>query len=259
MYLRLRQVCFVSRRLAALRDDLVEVFDLSPCNSDPHAASFGLENVLLPIGTSFLEIVSPIQEGTAAGRYLDKRNGDGGYMAIFDSDEIDRFRAHIAANGVREAAFLEYKGFNALQMHPRDLGGPLLEINRTVGGAGISGNYHPAGSRWRDHVRTSRVQGLLGVEVQSNAPEALARRWASILMRDDPVSRDSEWHVAADNAVLRFVKDNDGRGEGLGGIDVATNDPIGIHNAAQRRRLRSQGDHILIGGVRCYLRQLPDR
>ena len=259
MYLRLRQVCFVARRLHALRDDLVEVFDLSPCNSDPHAASFGLENVLLPMGTFFIEIVSPVQVGTAAGRYLDKRSGDGGYMTIFDSDEIDWFRAHIAANGVREAAFLQYEGFNALQMHPRDTGGPLLEINRTVGGGALSGNYHPAGCRWREHVRTSRVRGLLGVEIQSKTPETLARRWASILNRDDPISCDSEWHVAVDNAVLRFVKDCDGRGEGLGGIDVATNDSVGIHDAARRRGLPSQGDHILMGGVRCYLRQPPDR
>jgi Glyoxalase-like domain len=258
MYLRLRQVCFVARDLAALRDDLVEVFDLSPCNSDPHAASFGLENMLLPIGTSFLEIVSPIQEGTTAGRYLDKRNGDGGYMAIFDSDEIDRWRARIAANGVREASFLEYEGFNALQMHPRDMGGPLLEINHTADGASLSGNYFPAGGRWRHHVRTFRVQRLLGVEIQSSTPEALARRWASILMLDDPIPRDAGWHVAVDNALLRFVKDDDGRGEGLGGIDVATNDPVAVHAAAQRRGLRSQGDHILIGGVRCYLRKLPD-
>src|SRR5687768_15990674 len=100
MYLRLRQVCFVSRDLAAVRDELVEVLDLSRCASDPHAESFGLENVLIPVGTSFLEIVSPIQQGTTAGRYLARRNGDGGYMAIFDSDEIDLWRRHIAAIGV---------------------------------------------------------------------------------------------------------------------------------------------------------------
>jgi hypothetical protein len=261
MYLRLRQVCFVSRDLAAVRDELVEVLDLSPCASDPHAESFGLENVLIPVGTSFLEIVSPIQQGTTAGRYLARRNGDGGYMAIFDSDEIDLWRRHIAAIGVREAAFLEYEGFNAVQMHPRDTGGPLLEINRTVGGSDLCGNYVPAGSSWRNHVRTARVAGILGVEIQANAPDELASRWASILMRNDPVPFEEEWHVTVDNAVLRFVRDSDGRGEGLSGIDVATNDPVAIRGAAQRRGLTIQGDSILVGGVRCYLRRRipPDR
>ena len=43
------------------------------------SAEFGLENTLMPVGRNFLEVVAPIQEGTAAGRYLDRRGGNGGY------------------------------------------------------------------------------------------------------------------------------------------------------------------------------------
>lgn len=254
MFLRLRQICFVAEDLASVENDLVAVLGLSPCHRDPRIASFGLENVLMPVGpSSFFEIVSPIAAGTTAGRYLERRSGDGGYMAIFDSDELDRWREHIAVNGVREAALLEFDGFTSLQMHPRDTGGPLLEINCTVGGADVLGNYGPAGSHWQKQVRMSRVQGLLGVEIQSENPEKLARRWATILMRDEPVPFEGEWHVTVDNAVLRFVGTGDERGEGLRGIDLEVHDTAPILDAAHRRKLAMEGSMVCIGGVRCYL------
>ena len=254
MYLRLRHICFVARDLAAVRQDLADIFGLSPCHSDPQIAAFGLDNVLIPVGTSFFEIVSPICEGTTAGRYLDRRQGDGGYMTIFDSDDLDDWRRHIAALGVREGALLEYDGFNAIQMHPRDTGGSLLEINHTAGGSDLLGSYFPAGGGWQDHVRTGRVCGIAAAEIQSDDPEKLARRWASSLKRSDPAPVAKGWHVEVDNAVIRFVKDVDGRGEGLGGIDLEVNDLNAIREAADRRGLRVRGDTILVGGVRCHLR-----
>jgi hypothetical protein len=254
MYLRLRQICFVARDLAAVQQDLAEVFGLSACHRDPNIASFGLQNVLMPVGTSFFEIVSPIREATPARRYLDRRGGDGGYMAIFDSDEIEGLRAHVAALGVREAAFLEYDGFNAIQMHPKDTGGPLLEVNRTEGGSDLWGDYFPAGRDWPDHVRTERVRGIAGVEIQSPDPEKLARRWASILRLGAAVATQAGWQVAVDNAVVRFVRDADGRGEGLSAIDLQVNDLAAVRAAADRRGLGVRGDSLLVGGVRFHLR-----
>src|SRR5215208_3455104 len=43
---------------------------------DPGVAYFGLRNAVMPLGDTFVEVVSPIGEGTAAGRFLDRR-GDG--------------------------------------------------------------------------------------------------------------------------------------------------------------------------------------
>ena len=78
MTLQLRQICLVAERLAPVVSDLTEIFGIKPCYVDPGVGVFGLENTLMPIGRNFLEVVAPIQEGTAAGRYLDRRNGDGG-------------------------------------------------------------------------------------------------------------------------------------------------------------------------------------
>ncbi len=42
-------------------------------------------NALLPVDTILLEVVAPFQPGagTAAGRFIEKTGGRGGYMAIF--------------------------------------------------------------------------------------------------------------------------------------------------------------------------------
>lgn len=233
------------------------MFGLSPSHRDPQIAAFGLHNVLMPVGTSFFEIVSPIGEGTTAGRYLDRRQGDGGYMTIFDSDDLESWRAHIATLGVREAAFLEFDGFNSIQLHPKDTGGPLLEINRTTDGAELRGAYFPAGNNWLDHVRTDRVRGISAAEIQSDDPEGLSRRWASILKRGAPARVGDSWQVSVDNACLRFVEDQDGRGEGLGGIDLEVNDRAAILETGARRGLPTQDNMILIGGIRCHLRGGP--
>ncbi len=57
--LRLRQVCLVARELAPVEAALCDVFDLKVCHRDPAVGAYGLENILLPIGDNFLEIVPP--------------------------------------------------------------------------------------------------------------------------------------------------------------------------------------------------------
>ena len=79
--------------VSALRDpivnDLCELFKFEVAFNDPGVGHFGLENAVIPIGTDFLEIVSPVEADTTAGRFLEKRNGDGGYMIIIQVDDFE--------------------------------------------------------------------------------------------------------------------------------------------------------------------------
>lgn len=254
LFLRLRQICLVARQLEPVAEDLKAIFDLEVCYRDPLVAAFGVHNVLLPFGTSFIEIVAPIQEKTAAERYLDRRNGDGGYMTIFDSDETGRWRKHASSLGVREAMFFqseffESDGFQILQLDPRDTGGSLLEVNRAEGGADLA-IYPNAGRNWQDQVRTGTAQAIVGAELQSDDPERLAARWGAILQQPVTKSSDAEWRLSVDNATVRFVPIDDGRGEGLGGVDVQVREPNKVKDIARERGLTVSGDFILIGGVR---------
>ena len=252
MFLRLRQLCLVAHDLKPVVEDLKAVFDIEVCHRDPAVAKYGLHNALLPIGSAFVEIVAPTKDQTAAGRYLDRRKGDGGYMVILDTDELDRWQKHVDAIGVRVAARLQADGYRGLQLHPRDTGGALLEINWSAGGADVNAAYHPAGPRWHDYVRTTAVKTIIGAELQSDDPERLAAKWSEILRKPArPV--DGEWRIDVDNASLRFVPARDDRGEGLSGIDLEVTERSPLRDVARRRGLAVTDGSVFIGGVRFNL------
>ena len=132
--LRLRQICLVASELRPVVDDLKAVLQLNECFHDPAVAEYGLENALLPIGRDFLEVVAPTQEGTAAGRYIERRCGDGGYIVILQCDDADRRRAHYQALRVRIANAMDYGDFDGTQLHPKDTGGCMLEVDQQIDG-----------------------------------------------------------------------------------------------------------------------------
>ncbi len=252
-YLRLRQLCLVARELEPALADLGAIFGIELCYRDGNVAKYGLVNGLFPIGRSFLEVVAPVADGTAAGRYLARRGGDGGYMVILDCDDIERRRRHVESIGVRIANPLRYETYTGLQLHPRDTGGAMLEFNHTEGGASLDGPYHPAGPRWQSAIRTDVSRALLAAELQSPDPAELAERWSDILER--PVIRSplGEREIRLDLGALRFVRDVDVRGEGLGGIDLAVKMRAPIVAAAEQRGYRATGDTVGVCGVRFRL------
>jgi hypothetical protein len=249
VYLRLRQLCLVASQLEPVVQQFSAVLGLAVCHRDPAVAQFGLHNALLPVGHSFLEVVAPLREGTAAGRYLQRRGGDGGYMVILDTDDLPHWRQHVAQIGVRVAAHLAMDDYEGAQLHPQDTGGALLEINSTRGGADLQGPYWPAGPHWQAAVRNDRVSGIAGVVLQSDEPERLAQRWALILQRSAQRDGD-EWLLPVGKALLRFTQATDGRGEGLAGIDLIVNDADALQCAAQAAGCTVQADVVHIGGVR---------
>ena len=256
-YLRLRQICLVANDLDKIVDQLCEVFAIEVCHRDPKVARYGLTNALMPVGTSFLEVVSPLAPGqhTAAGRYLERRGGDGGYMVINDCDDVRRYRQRAAELGIRIVEDRSYEAkADLLQLHPRDTGGAILEFDHHVGGELLDGAYHWAGPEWQQHVRTSRVIGFDGVELQSDDPLQLATRWAALVQRDleDSGERPS---INLDRGILRFARTTDGSGEGICSIDMSVIDPTAILRAASHCGLPilSNGKAIEICGVRFNL------
>jgi hypothetical protein len=256
-YLRLRQVCLVAHQLDPVVDDLCAIFDVAVCYRDPVVAQFGLQNALIPIGTSFIEVVAPTTENTAAALYLERRAGDGGYMAIFDSDALPKWRRHLAENGVRIAMPLVVGNYEGVQLHPRDTGGTMLEISHTLGGEDLEGPYGPAGPNWRGADQTRPEQGILGATIQSQDPQSLASRWARILRRSStPVG--GEFHIHVDNATLRFVAAADGRGEGLAGVALRVFDCDAILQRAAASGHAIAGDTLTAGGVHFTLTEHPN-
>jgi hypothetical protein len=225
--LRLRQIAFVARKLASVERTLREVLGLEVAFRDPMVATWGLENAVFPVGHQFLEVVAPTRDGTAGGRQLDRRGGDGGYMVILQCDDQTGYRDRAAGLSVRTAFEFEDHGYRCWQLHPRDTGGAFLEIDMQEGGEDMKGPWHPAGRQWQNAIRTGVVKGIAGAEIQAADPARLAARWSTILGRAAESGADGATRIRLDNADLRFVPDRDGRGEGLGGIDLILGDPNG--------------------------------
>ena len=93
MWLRLRQIALIAPKLAPVLDEFRSVLGLEVCFVDPGVGHFGLENALLPIGNQFIELLAPVRENTAGGRYLERRGGAGGRpegLAGLDLATVDR-------------------------------------------------------------------------------------------------------------------------------------------------------------------------
>ena len=75
---RLRQAVVAARDLDAVAGELRERLSLAEPFADPGVGHFGLRNAVFALGDTFLEVVSPVQENTAAGRLIERRGGDCG-------------------------------------------------------------------------------------------------------------------------------------------------------------------------------------
>ncbi len=220
----MRQICLVARELAPVVDELRAVLGLEVCHRDPGVGKYGLENALFQIGHNFLEVVAPVREGTTAGRYLDRRGGDGGYMVITQCEDLAPRRKRCEAVGVRIANEIGYPEYRELQLHPRDVGAAMLSFGWQPGARDPGGPWHPAAYDGKTppkagpHKPSCRLPSS-----RADDPDRLARRWSEIMER--PVQmRDGQHVIALDDATLRFIEATDGRGEGLGGLDLTCAD-----------------------------------
>ena len=80
-----------------------------------------------------------------------------------------------------------------------------------------------------------------------------AARWGELFTR--PVVRDTAGRAAIlfDNMTLRFVADKDGRGTGIGALDILPQDRTAILDAAEARGRRTADAQVTLCGVRFNL------
>ena len=241
--MRLRQVALVARELAPELKQIEATLGIEVGYRDPGVKVFGLENVVMPVGDTFLEVVAPIEDGTTAGRLLQKRGGDGGYMVIVQSDDVAADRARMAELGVRIVFEVKTEGAEGIHLHPRDVGGAILSLDQMT----PPGSWPYAGPEWKSHVRSDVCTALAGAELQAADPDAMAARWSQVIGR--PVSPTRE--IALDDGTrLRFVPDRDGRGEGVSGVDLAVRDKAALLAAARAHGLVVESGAIRICGTR---------
>ena len=249
-YVRLRQICLVAPQLEPVIADIADIMGLRVCYRDGNVAKYGLVNALLPVDTILLEVVSPSREGTAAGRFLDRTAGRGGYMAIFCCDDPDAYGKRANAIGVRTANVMTHAPYHGVQLHPRDCRAAFIEFNHTDGGDDVLGPYPPAGPDWQNAIRKDVTQALVGVEMQSPDPKGLAEHWGRIVGVDVGTNDKGEAELKLPNADFRFVQ---GDSEIMSGLMFRVRDVGAVRDAAKVKGYTVSDDSFSLAGVVFHL------
>ena len=164
------------RDLEPSYERLREGLGLGEAFRDPGVGAFGLHNIVCALSEDFLEIVSPTQEGTAAGRHLERR-GEGGYMLLFQLDDLAGARERARALGVRTVWSIDIDDISASHLHPGDLGGTIVSIDRPA----PPESWRWGGPDWIGRAGQGAPGRLAGVTVRVPDPDEIAARWAEVL------------------------------------------------------------------------------
>lgn len=171
---RLRQAVLAAGDLDDAAGRLRGELGLGEPFADPGVGYFGLRNAVFALGDTFLEVVSPQREGTSAGRLIERRGGDCGYMLMFQVADASAARRRAAAAGVREVFALELDDMLEAHLHPADMRAAIVSVSEP---------RPPSAWRWGGPdwpARSARLE-LAGVRVAVADAEAVRARWRQVL------------------------------------------------------------------------------
>jgi len=207
---------------------------------DPGVSEFGLTNAVFAIGDCFLEVVSPVRPGTAAGRQLERAGGDGGYMVLFDLEDLEGARGRAEREGVRTVWRIDLPDISGTHMHPADLRGAIVSLD----GSRPYGTWRWGGPDWTGRTGRGSPGRLEGVTVAVADPAAVSRRWGEVLGVPARVGAEAELAMS-DGASVRFFTAAPDGVEQL--VEIAVALPA---------ELRAGRDRIDVGAARLALRDL---
>jgi hypothetical protein len=208
-HIRLRQAVLVAAELEPVERALRAALGLDEPFRDPGVKEFGLRNAVFAIGDCFLEIVSPIQPGTAAGRYLERHGGDGGYMVLFDLEDLDGARSRAERDGVRVVWRIDLPDISGTHLHPADMRGAIVSLDRSQ----PYGTWRWGGPQWTGGTGSGAPGRLASSAVAVGDPDAVAERWGGVL--GAPLGEGPEPALALDDGAVDFVRSPDAAGEGI--------------------------------------------
>lgn len=90
----------------------------------------GVEEAMIPVGGSFVQLLMPLGAETPVGRFLEK-NGEGLHHVAYAVTNIEAALSHLKESGARlvdETPRIGGGGARIAFVHPADLGGTLIEL-----------------------------------------------------------------------------------------------------------------------------------
>ena len=217
--MRLRQIALVTEDLRGVEHEICNQLGLEVCYRDPGLSHFGLRHGLYAIGDQILEVVAPKQPGTTAGRFLERREGEGGYMVLLQTDELQPHKNRVEDSGIRivhDGEVNEHgSSIHGIHLHPKDVGGAILSLDE----ANPPESWLWAGHDWQYHSLDGVVREIVAIDIQADNPDEMAEQWAKAV--GIPAT---EGVIELDDSQIRFFKASDGRGDGLASAELLATD-----------------------------------
>jgi hypothetical protein len=226
----------VAEQLEPLATALQSALHLQEPFRDPGVGQFGLINVVFAIEDCFLEVISPVKPDTAAGRYLERHGGDGGYMALFDIEDLEGARSRAEQSGVRVVWQIDLPDISGTHLHPADMRGAIVSLDRSD----PYGSWRWGGPQWTARTDRGAPARLAGMTVAVADPVAVAARWGHVL--GVPVDGGGHPMLLLDGGRVDFLAAEEEDAEGV--VEIALELPS---------ELRAGREAIELGGVRLRL------
>ncbi|HWF81748.1 MAG TPA: hypothetical protein VN695_14300 [Streptosporangiaceae bacterium] len=230
---RLRQVAVAAADCEGTARQLREAFGWPEPFRDPGVGRFGLTNAVFAAGDTFVEVVTPFQPDTAAGRYLSSRGGDSGYMAIFQIPDLAQARRRVAAAGVRVVWSADLADIAGTHLHPKDVPGAIVSLDW----ADPPQSWRWAGPEWTGQAPPHPAGGVSGLTIEVTDPAGAAARWAEVLglaVSPGHNAGVSRIELARARQDLRFVPVASGGGEGITEVRLTTERALAVKIAGVR-------------------------
>jgi hypothetical protein len=241
--MQIRQIALVARQLAPVQQQLLRLLGAEAGFHDSGVAMFGLENTVLTLGNTFLEVVAPIQEGTTAGRLLDRRGGDGGYMVIVQVADLAEQRQRLLQTTIRIAWEADQGKARVMHLHPADVPGAIASLDQME----PPQSWHWAGDDWPE--RAARHAGdILAAQINCPDPAATAACWAAAYGQPSMV-REGVITLPLENSAIRFVADTGLQAPQLQQVDIVAIDIDAIRAAATAMNLPVKDNSVDVCGV----------
>lgn len=90
----------------------------------------GVEEAMIPVGGSFIQLLEPLGPETPVGRFL-SNHGEGLHHVAYAVSSIEAALEHLKAEGahlIDETPRVGGRGARIAFVHPADLGGTLMEL-----------------------------------------------------------------------------------------------------------------------------------
>lgn len=238
--MRLRQLVIAARDGEKVAGELAHVFGLGEPFADPGVGEFGLKNAVFAIGDQFLEVIWPVVETAPAERFL-QRNGDGGYMVILQTDDLEALRQRADKSSIRRVWDVDVEQISATHFHPADVGGAILSIDKPVPPEA----WLWGGPDWEQRSVTGKLRGAKFIS--RDAP-GLRNRWSQFL--NCQTENDA---VKLEEAILLIV---DGDLDSLSAFELSIPYPAEKIARAKQRSIPTKDASVTIGGVELILSEL---